>query len=427
MYNLNLTAEQLEFRDTIRDFVQQEIKPFALHPDRLQDFERPFPLAMLDKASQMGLRTLALSEEQGGAGADTLTSCIVMEELAAGDVDIAATLAQTSALARLLFDHAMSSEQRARCLPQFLADDRYHLAFAAHERDPDLGWQYHRPAAEEAGCRVTAVRQGNGDWVVNGSTGFVANAPLAKLFAVQVGTDAGKPGVHGLSTLLIARDTPGLMVREPQEAAGGSGSDAESSIRWYHGTGGELVFRDCRIAAANLLGQEGKTPPGLESIGRGAVQAQAMNLGIGRAAFEAAVDYAKLRVQGARPIIQHQAIGNILADIAIKLELARNAIWHAAWAADHPEACANRSLTNLPLQTIAKVYTSEAVHEATEGAAECFGAMGVMLDMPLAKYIHDARIFLHSGDSNSVARLRIAEAVAGYERAPAAETVIFQG
>lgn len=104
MYDLSLTVEQLEFRDTVRDFVQREIKPVVLHPDRLQDFERRLPLELLDKASRMGLRTLALSEDLGGAGADNLTSCIVSEELAAGDVDIAATLAQTSMLGHILFD-----------------------------------------------------------------------------------------------------------------------------------------------------------------------------------------------------------------------------------------------------------------------------------------------------------------------------------
>src|SRR6185295_15470092 len=100
MYNLNLTAEQLEFRDTLRDFVQNEVKPAAIHPDRLQPFEKPLLTAALDDASRMGLRTLALSEAAGGAGADLLTSCIVLEELAAGDVDVAAALGLTQGLAR---------------------------------------------------------------------------------------------------------------------------------------------------------------------------------------------------------------------------------------------------------------------------------------------------------------------------------------
>lgn len=413
MYDLHLTAEQLEFRETVRDFVEREVKPVALHPDRLEPFEKPLLLDLLDKASRMGLRTLALSEEAGGAGADGLTSCIVLEELGAGDVDIAVALAQTSLLGGILFGQRMAPEQRKRFLPQFTADDRYHLAFAGYDADADIGWSYHRPHTAESGVETTAVRQKSGEWVVNGVTRFTPNATIAKLFAAQVRTDPKKPGMSGVSTLLVPRDTPGLTVRDPAWA--GSGANGKAFINWYHGAGGELVFKDCRVPGDHLLGKEG------DPIRIGGIpQLAAINLGIGRAAYEAAVDYAKLRRQGGRNIIEHQAIGTILAEIAIKLEVARNMVWKAAWAADHPDAVADRSLSDLPLDTIARVFTSEVVHEATEGAAECFGAMGVMRDMPLQKYVHDALVFLHSEESNSAAKLRVAEAVASYWRPVAA-------
>jgi alkylation response protein AidB-like acyl-CoA dehydrogenase len=146
--------------------------------------------------------------------------------------------------------------------------------------------------------------------------------------------------------------------------------------------------------------------------------AQALNLGIGRAATEAAFQYAQLRVQGGRPIVEHQAIGTKLAECALRLDVVRNAIWRAAWAADHPDAFADRSLPDLPLTTMAKVFTAESIYRVTKDAAECFGAMGVMRDMPLQKYIHDAMICLHAGDGNSDDKLRIAEALIGYRRGP---------
>jgi alkylation response protein AidB-like acyl-CoA dehydrogenase len=145
----------------------------------------------------------------------------------------------------------------------------------------------------------------------------------------------------------------------------------------------------------------------------------AINLGIGRAAYEAAVEYAKIRRQGGRNIIEHQAIGTKLADCAIKLELARTMIWKAAWALDHPDAVAGRSVSELPLHTIARVHTAEAVNEVTLLSAECFGAMGVMRDMPLQKYVHDAMVFLHSEETGGAAKLAVAETIAGYQR-PAA-------
>jgi alkylation response protein AidB-like acyl-CoA dehydrogenase len=165
-----------------------------------------------------------------------------------------------------------------------------------------------------------------------------------------------------------------------------------------------------------LLGAEGQgllfgNPDGRDHIWRAA-----LNLGIGRAAYEAALDYAQLRVQGGRRIVEHQAIGTKLAEIAIGLETARGAIWRSAWASDHPDARADGSLPGLPLAIIARIVTSEAAFRAAKDAAECFGAMGVMRDMPLQKYVRDALICLHSGDGNADAKLRIAEALARYER-----------
>jgi hypothetical protein len=407
MYDLTLTPEQLEFRETVRDFVEAEVKPAALNPKRLEPFEKPLLAGLLDKAAQMGLRTLALAEEAGGAGADGLTSCIVMEELGAGDVDLAAVLAQTATLAHVLFDRLMTPGQRSRFLPEFIKDERFHLAYAGRDPGATAGWSYHRPLAESDAMPV-AVKQGN-EWVINGPVAFVANATVAKLFAVQVRT-----GASGLATLLVPRDTPGLAVREPLRAIG-------ETIRWHHGGGTGVAFKDCCVPADQVLGKVGRGAAALaRELARAAPQHAAVNLGLGRAAFEAAVEYSKLRRQGGRNIIEHQAIGTKLADCAIKLELARNIIWKAAWVLDHPEAVADRSVAGLPLHVIARVYTAQAVNEVALLAAECFGAMGVMRDMPLQKYVHDSMVFLHSEETDGAAKLAIAEAVAGYQR-PAAD------
>jgi alkylation response protein AidB-like acyl-CoA dehydrogenase len=393
MYNLHLTAEQLEFRDTVRDFVDEKVKPVTLLSSRLDAGDRSLPLDVLRQASQMGLRTLALAEELGGVGADTLTTCIVTEELAAGDADVAAVLTETSALARRLFG-AMTQQQRDRFLPALIEDDDFHLAIAEHEagNHSALGVNYHRPANAERRIATRAMRDG-GDFVINGSKDCVANGPIARLLAVEAMTDRGP------AMILVPRDTPGLGVSEQGEP------------RWYHGSCGKLTLKDCRVPADNLLGLGGAL-----DAGRAAPLHQALNLGIGRAAYEAALEYAQLRRQGGRPIIEHQAIGTKLADIAIRLDVARSAIWRAAWASDHPEAVTDRSLPDLPLSIIAQVFVSEAIYRVAKDAAECFGAMGVMRDMPLWKYIHDARICLHTGDGNADARLRIAEALVNYRR-----------
>jgi alkylation response protein AidB-like acyl-CoA dehydrogenase len=411
MYDLSLTPDQLEFRDTVRDFVENEVKPAALNPRRLEPFEKPLLKDALDKASQMGLRALALPEDAGGAGADAQTICIVLEELGAGDVDVAMVLGQTATLARTLFGGIMTTGQRARFLPKFMEDDGCHLAYAGSDPGAGLGWTYHRPAVEEGGG-PTAVKQG-GDWVINGEVAFVANAPVAGLFAVQARTDPKKTGMNGMSTLLVPKGTPGLAVRDPLKATG-------QSIRWHHGTGAAVVFKDCKVPADHLVGKEGQSPlaSGTEHA-LSTLAVAAVNLGVARVAYDAAVDYSKIRRQGGRNIIEHQAIGTKLSDCAIRLELARNMIWKAAWAVDHPDA-AGADAPGLPLHVIARVYTAEAAHEVTLLAAECFGAMGVMRDMPLQKHVHDAMVFLHSGDADGAAKLAIAEAIAGYQRPMAA-------
>jgi alkylation response protein AidB-like acyl-CoA dehydrogenase len=392
MYSLQLSPEQLEIRETVRTFVSAEVRPVVLNADRLDAGDRTLPMALLDKASQMGLRTLALSEDLGGAGADQLTCCLVVEELAAGDADIAATLAVTARLGHILFDRAMAETQRERFLPAFLADDRFHLAFADREPQSDtrLGVNYHRPVALTADVRTTAERT-EGGWIVNGSKDCIANAPVAGLFAVTAALPDGGTGV-----LLVPANAPGLTVRAKDNA-------------WHHGPCGEVVFKDCRVPADNLLG-----PEAFAHLGGESVLFQALNLGIGRAAYEAALDYTQLRVQGGRPIVEHQAIGTKLAETAIRLEVARGAIWRAAWAADHAAAVADGSLPDLPLQLIAQVFTAEAMVEAAKDCAECFGAMGVMRDMPLQKYVRDARVCQSSGDGAADAKLRIAEALVGY-------------
>jgi alkylation response protein AidB-like acyl-CoA dehydrogenase len=218
----------------------------------------------------------------------------------------------------------------------------------------------------------------------------------------------------------VPRGTPGLTVGTPPPAVGGARADGEPVNRWFHGTGATVAFQNCRVPADNLLGKEGQGAPGGADALRGYLQTAAINLGVGRAAYEAAVDYAKLRRQGGRNIIEHQAIGTKLADCAIKLELARTMIWKAAWVLDHPGAVADRSVSDMPLHVIARVYTAEAVNEVALLSAECFGAMGVMRDMPLQKYVHDSMVFLHSDQGDGAAKLEVAEALAGYQRPRAA-------
>lgn len=403
MYNLHLTPEQIEIRDTVRDFARTEIKPLAEKPARMEAVDRRPMMEVLAQASELGLRTLALSEDKGGAGADALTSCIVAEELAFGDPDTAAVLSETSMLAHVLFDDLMSAGQRDRFLKTFLDDAQSQLAWGRSRIDAGIGVNYHLPF-DTARMSVTAKKVGN-DYILDGISHGVANAPVAGLLAISATTDPTAPGIAGVVTLLIPRAAAGMTVTVIPSGR-------------FHGSRGDVTFKGCKVSADNLVG--GKD--GVIKVAKAAHHLDAVpidvaiNLGIGRAAHEASIDYGKLRVQGGRPIIEHQAMAEKLADTAISLEVARNMIWAAAWAAGHPEATADRSMSGLPLATIARVFTAKSIYKSTKDSAEFFGAMSVMRDIPLHKHIGDARRCLHAGTGMADAQFAIAEAVAGFRR-----------
>jgi len=394
MYNLHLSAEQLEFRDTVREFLDRKVRPAALKADRLDAGDRSVPQAWLRAASGLGLRTIALSETAGGAGADTLTMCLVAEELAAADADFAAALAETTRLAQLLFDGWMNDAQRARFLPAFVDDEDCHLALAVREADTDdeLGIDYHRPMSPRPGLQTTATRTADG-WTLNGAKPCVANAPIAGLIAVRAATD------EGIATFLVPRTTPGLSIQP-----------TEQRPQWFLGVCGDVTLHDCRLPAINRLN------PLDDRISVADAVRCALNVGVARAACDAALDYAKLRYQGGRIIIEHQTMGERIARLYIALDAARAVVWRAAWAADHPQAVHDRSLPEFPLHAALRVHVSESMHKVTLDAAEVFGAMGVMRDMPLQKYVLLSSIFLHGEVSNTDARLRVAEAIAGFRR-----------
>jgi butyryl-CoA dehydrogenase len=394
MYNLNLNEEQIAIRDTVCDFVKNEITPVALHPDRLEPFDPPLPSELIDQAAELGLRALSVSEEFGGAGADVLTSCIVAEELAVGDADVASVLAETANLAGVLFGKLLNKEQRERFLPAFLEDNQYHIALANSEADSDswVGNNYAHSKTSNSQINTRAVQDANGNWIINGTKTRISNATVAKLFLVQAETKDGQ------ILLIVPKESGGIMVNEVDRDGG-----------WYIGSCGDIIFTDCMVSAENII--DLNTVDVFENIGISC----AINVGVARAAFEAAVEYSKIRIQGGGPIIQHQAIGAKLAEVAISLEVARTIIWRAAWTSDNKSTMSEGNLTSLPLNNIAHISSAEILYKAAKDSAECFGAMGVMRDMPLQKFIHQTRMFLHRSSGNDDSKLQIAEAIAGFE------------
>ncbi len=412
MFDLQLTPEQLEFREAVRDFVTREVKPAAIDSKRLEPFEKPLMMDLLNQAAQMGLRTLALPEDAGGAGADAMTTCLLLEELAAGDVDIAVVLGDTALLARQCFNGAMTEAQRKRWLANLAEDDGFHLALIARDDLQERGWSYYGPLPVEADAEpvgspdLTARRDGK-DWIIDGLAPFVSNAPLAKLFIVQAKAD------DGVVTLIVPRNAKGIDVSDSLPAFGGDGE----RTRWHHGACTAVAFDGCRVSGDDQITQDAAHRSlQADYFARRTVQMAAINVGVARAAYEAAIEYAKIRWQGGRFIVEHQAIGMKLADVAIQIEAARALVHKAAWVSEHPQAAQDGSVSDLPWPVMARTFAGNALHHATLESAECFGAMGVMRDMPLQKYVHDTLVLKHSTDSDLTTPLVVAEAIAGFTR-----------
>ncbi|MBT3764680.1 MAG: hypothetical protein HOB79_16165 [Rhodospirillaceae bacterium] len=394
MFDIRLNDEQRAFQQLARDFAENEIKPIALEFESRPNWEDRIPWDVLKKGSQLGFRTFVLSEENGGTGvSDHLTSCLVAEELAAADTGTAYYYMLTARRARDWFEYRMTQEQRDYFVPRFLEDDTYFTTVAIHEPDTDLGFDYHTETPPDVRFRTKAVEQPDGSWVINGAKNFQTMGYLSKLLVVMADTD------EGTRAFLVEGDSPGL-VRHPI-----------SKIGRRIGDNAEIFFSDVKVPKGRILGPP---PPGRTDMGT-LITIAAITLGLGRAALEETIKYTKERVSGGKPIIQHQAVGLYLSDMATNLEAARRLIWTAAWAKDHPEAFEDGSAESQPYEIMATTFTGKAVQRLTEQGMELFGGMGVVSGMPIEKYVRDALIQKHISFQFQLG-FRIAETLAGYKR-----------
>ena len=388
MVDFTLTEEQRALQELARDFARREVLPAAVARDRMTDLAARFPWEVLESASRHGLRTLRVPRELGGAGVDTLTLCVVGEELAAADLGVAVTMDQTWKISHLLY-HLATPAQRDRLLHDFPADHRFHLAIAMTE--PGSGSdRYAYFDAPDSQLRVVA-RPARGGWVLNGLKQFISNGGIAKLYVIYASTDPDQGMWRGSTMFLVPAGTPGFRIGRIHEKVGQRLAQ-----------NAELLFEDCWVPEEHVLGQPHRAFEARGAFTRGShVEAGATVLGVGRAAYELALDWANTRVQGGRRIIEHQAMGMLLADMGMEIEAARALLWKAAWAADHQDPYDPR------LASMAKVYASEVAHRVAVQAAEIFGGMGIMAEAPVEKLVRDALTFLHSDGTNQIHRVRM--------------------
>ncbi|MGZ5164690.1 MAG: acyl-CoA dehydrogenase family protein [Burkholderiales bacterium] len=391
--DFTLTEEQTRWRALAREFAETMIKPDASRRDRLPSAAERIPWDWIREADKLGIRTLGIPKSFGGAGVDILTMCLVGEELAVGDLGFAVIMDQCWKMAHILGE-AMTPKQQHMFIPPFVNDPE--ATFAIGFTEPGVGSD-HQGYYDSADIdfRTTAVRDGD-SYIINGTKRYVSNGCMAKLYFVVTRTDRSKSLRQGGSVFIVPSNTPGFRAGFFHE---------KSSQRLA--TNGTFHFENCRVPASHLLGGEGLMARlRAEYMPGSKAEAAATVLGVGRAAYEYAMHYAKQRVQGGKPIVEQQAVAMMLAQMAMKLDAARTQIWRTAWLADRKQPEART------LGLLAKVNASETAFEACKLASEVLGGAAIMHDHPVEKYLRDAASFLHSDGTNQICLLRAAEALA---------------
>ena len=389
-----LTDEQKALQKLTRDYVEKHVRPVAAGFDRQQTPEDCIPSDVVEEGAKLGLRTLALSEERGGGGADMLTLSIVGEELGAGDLGVAATFDQTWKFSPVI-EHWTNDEQKERYFPAFLSDNRFHLATCMTE--PDSGTDHVLPHSEVgAGVQMRAERDGD-IYRLNGTKQFISNGGTAKLYIVYTRTDKTQAGLNGMTPFLVPAGAPGFTVSRIHDKMG---------RRLL--SNATLIFEDVEVPIADRLGEEGGAGALRNSrTARGRGGYGATVLGTGRAAFEEAVRYSQERVQGGKPIGQHQGVAQMIGEMYTRLEAARSVLWRTSWAVDHDEEYDPK------MSWLTKVVCSEAAYEVCRLALEVHGGLGYMRECPIEKYLRDVISFLHGAGNNHIFRIKISSQITG--------------
>jgi short-chain 2-methylacyl-CoA dehydrogenase len=372
--NFDLEPEHELIRDTVRQFALERVAPVAEELDR----EKRFPYELVAELAGLGLMGMTIPEEYGGAGADTLSYAIVVEELTRIDSSVAITLAAHHSLGTLPIWYFGSDEQKREWLPD-LASGRKLAAFGLTEAD----------AGSDAGATRTTARLEAGEWVIDGSKIFITNAGTDITACVTI---TAVTGDGEISNIVVPNGTPGYVISEPMQKLGWHASDTR-----------ELSFQGARVPEGNLLGPRGA---GFQQFMRildgGRISVAAMGVGLAQGCYDLAVAYARERKQFGKPISKFQAVQAKLVDMATELELARALVWKAAWEKDQGRPFAKTA-------AMAKLYSGELSHRAANWALQIHGGYGFMDEYAISRLYRDQKILEIGEGTNEVQRMVIAK------------------
>ncbi len=374
-----LTEDQEMIRDAVRAFVQAEITPQAAKWDK----EHTFPKDVHKGLAALGAYGVCVPEEFGGAGLGYVTLALVLEEIAAGDGGTSTAISVNNCPVNAILMRYGNAQQKRDWLTP-LARGEMLGAFALTE--PHVG-------SDASALRTTAVKQGH-EYVLNGVKQFITSGKQGDVVMVIAVTDKAA-GKKGISAFIVPTNTPGYIVARLEDKLGQHSSDTA-----------QILFENCRIPAENLIGEEGEGYKiALSSLEGGRIGIASQSVGMARAAFEAALAYAKQRESFGKPIFEHQAVGFKLADMATQIEAARQLIWHAASLRDAGKPCLKEA-------AMAKLFASEMAERICSDAIQIHGGYGYVSDFPVERIYRDVRVCQIYEGTSDVQKILISRALA---------------
>ena len=374
-----LTQEQEMIRDSMRAFAQERLAPFAADWDK----HHTFPAEALKELGELGAMGMCVPEEWDGAGMDYMSLVLTLEEIAAGDGATSTIVSVQNSLACGITQKYGTDAQKEEWLKPLARGEKLGC-FCLTE--PHTG-------SDAAAITTRADRDGD-HFVLNGVKQFITTGKHAHMAIVFAVTDKAA-GKKGISCFLVPTDTPGFIVGRTEDKMGQHASDTV-----------QIIFENCRVPASALLGKEGEGYKiALSNLEAGRIGIAAQSIGMARAAFEAAVRYAKERVTFGQPIIEHQAVNFRLADMNTLLDAARLMVWRAAQLKDAGKPCLKEA-------SMAKMFASEAAEKIASDAIQIHGGVGYTSDFPVERIYRDVRISQIYEGANDIQRLVIGRTIA---------------
>jgi alkylation response protein AidB-like acyl-CoA dehydrogenase len=378
--DFRLSEEQQLLRQTVREFAEAEIRPHAMEWDESQHF----PMELLPKLAALGLTGIQFAEEYGGAAMSSVDYCICIEELARVCPAIALSVAAHNGLCTAHIAMFGTDAQKTQFLPRLVTGE---VLGAWGLTEAGAG-------SDAAGMRTAAVRQGD-EWTLNGSKNFITHGRIGGVMVVIAVTDRTK-GHRGISAFVVEHGTPGMAAGKKENKLGMRASDTS-----------EVVFQDCHVPAANLLGQEGEGFINtLQVLDAGRIGIAALSVGLAQGAYEAARTYALQRRQFGQPIAAFQAIQWKLADNATRIEAARLLTYRAAYLKDRGARTTRES-------SMAKLFASEIAVKAADDCVQIHGGYGFVKDYPAEKFFRDVKLVTIGEGTSEIQRLVIARQLLG--------------